>query len=289
LKRTRQSTTRSKKYKPAGPGPRIVIFTDLDGTLLSAETYEPGPSLESLRQCRKLQIPVIFVSSKTRAEMERLRKELDNSDPFVSENGGGVFLPRETWEKPQGFVEGGNYWSLWIGVPHAAILKALDAAVKRCSARIERFSSMSIDRIMERTGLSPDEARLARMREFDEPFLIPDQSDKIITGLEQEIRKAGFNLTRGGRFYHVMGGCDKGKAVRRIMDLYRGLNPDVCFAAVGDAENDLPMLLEADLPFLVRKPDGEYDKAAVLNRVIITQGIGPQGFYEAVRNIITNS
>lgn len=264
-----------------------MIFTDLDGTLLSAETYDPGPSREALRHCEDAQIPVIFVSSKTRAEIERLRKALDNADPFVSENGGGVFLPGNRWEKPQGFVESGDYWGLWVGAPHAVLLEALDAAAGKCSARIECFSSMSLPRIMELTGLPEDEALLSRMREFDEPFLIHAQDDRIPACIREEVRQAGLQLTRGGRFYHIMGGCDKGKAVRRLMGLYREMNPGARFAAVGDAENDLPMLQEADLPFLVRRPDRGYDQAAVFDRVTITQGAGPQGFCEAVKRIIT--
>ena len=60
----------------------IVIFTDLDGTLLDARTYDPGVAIEALEKCSLHSIPVIFVSSKTRAEIECLREELNNVSPF---------------------------------------------------------------------------------------------------------------------------------------------------------------------------------------------------------------
>ncbi len=81
-----------------------VIFTDLDGTLLSPETYQPGPSREALEICKNRQIPVVFVSSKTRAEIEVIRRDLNPDDPFISENGGGIYLPQEMWRKPHAYL-----------------------------------------------------------------------------------------------------------------------------------------------------------------------------------------
>jgi ribosomal protein L37E len=42
------------------------------------------------RRCglRKRSIPVVFCSSKTRAEIEHLRKATEVTDPFIIENGG---------------------------------------------------------------------------------------------------------------------------------------------------------------------------------------------------------
>ena len=48
---------------------RLVIFTDLDGTLLDGNTYAFDAATEALDAARSHQIPVVLVSSKTRAEM----------------------------------------------------------------------------------------------------------------------------------------------------------------------------------------------------------------------------
>lgn len=265
--------------------PHVVLFTDLDGTLLSRDTYDADPAQEALGICRDAGIPVVFVSSKTRAEMEAVRKRLANRDPFISENGGGIYLPREGWEEPPGFEESGDFWVCALGAPHAAVVRILHAAAGECGLRVEGFSSMSHARISELTGLPVEEAVLAGQREFDEPFLIRDPREPALSCLHDAIRKAGLNLTRGGRFFHIMGKCDKGEAVRRVMDLYRERHPGVRFAAAGDAENDLPMLRQVDHPFLVRRPDGGFNQAAVFDRVTVTQGIGPEGFCEAVQTL----
>jgi mannosyl-3-phosphoglycerate phosphatase len=69
----------------------FVVFSDLDGTLLDHNTYGWQAAQPALNLCKKCHVPIVLVSSKTRAEMELLRGELSVSAPFVSENGGGIF------------------------------------------------------------------------------------------------------------------------------------------------------------------------------------------------------
>jgi mannosyl-3-phosphoglycerate phosphatase len=266
-----------------------VIFSDLDGTLLSAENYRPGPSLEALGICRNAGFPVVFVSSKTRAEIERLRDDLDNDAPFISENGGGIYLPVEHWAKPHGFQEDKRYWRLVLGKRHETLCTVLAQAAERCKAEVEALSGMSLQRLMEITGLTAEEARLARQREFDEPFLIKPDDSPAISCLVREIEKSGLSMARGGRFFHIMGECDKGKAVRLVIDLYRAAHPDIRAAAIGDAENDLPMLKAVDYPYLVRQPDGLFAKGLAFEGLTITEGIGPRGFREAIGKLTTKS
>jgi len=80
---------------PKTLGPFVVVFTDLDGTLLDHQTYEWEEAKPALNRCKALQVPLILVSSKTRAEMDVLRHELGLISPFISENGGGIFFPEE--------------------------------------------------------------------------------------------------------------------------------------------------------------------------------------------------
>ena len=70
---------------------KIIVFTDLDGTLLHPKTYSFEAAMPALKLIKEKDIPIILCSSKTRAEIEVYRKKLDNQHPFVSENGGGIF------------------------------------------------------------------------------------------------------------------------------------------------------------------------------------------------------
>ncbi len=282
MKKTKPSTIISSRSEGGPPRPSRVIFTDLDGTLLSADTYELGAAATALQVCRQADIPVVFVSSKTRAEMVALRSRLEHRGPFVSENGGAIFLPQEAWQKPPGFHGDGPFWILAMGTPHPTLVTVLQRAAARCGATVRGFSSMSLAEIIRWTGLSEPDARLARMREYDEPFRIENEAPPLLRCLEDSVAAAGLTLTRGGRFYHILGDCDKGRAVARLMTLYRQRQADTLFAAVGDAGNDLSMLRAVDCPYLVRRPDGTHDQAACFEGVVCTDGIGPEGFAQAV-------
>ena len=72
---------------------KLIIFTDLDGTLLDHKTYSFENAFEALQAIKEKNIPLIICSSKTRSEIEYYREKLSNNHPFVSENGGGIFLP----------------------------------------------------------------------------------------------------------------------------------------------------------------------------------------------------
>ena len=267
--------------------PSIVLFTDLDGTLLDARTYDPGPSVPALDRCRGLGIPVVFVSSKTRAEMERLRAALGNTDPFVSENGGGLFLPVEAWPDPPGaghyeIEREGGLWRITLGAPYGRVARALEAAAGAAGARVRGLDTMTETEAADLTGLSPEETSLAVAREFDIPFLVLDETETLVDRLRTEIEARGLCYTRGGRFHHILGRSDKGKAVALLERFYREASPGARFAAVGDAANDGPMLRESDHPFLVRRPDGTFDQDAWFDGLTVTEGIGPEGFAETV-------
>src|SRR5690606_17556113 len=67
--------------------PQLIVFTDLDSTLLDHETYSFAAALPALEQLRQKNIPLGIVTSKTRAEIKGLRSELNISGPDVCENG----------------------------------------------------------------------------------------------------------------------------------------------------------------------------------------------------------
>lgn len=75
-------------------GSSLLVFTDLDGTLLDHHTYSFEPALPALNALKEKNIPLIICTSKTRAEIEKWRLELRTDHPFISENGGAIFIPK---------------------------------------------------------------------------------------------------------------------------------------------------------------------------------------------------
>ena len=65
----------------------LIIFTDLDGSLLDEETYRASPADSLFGTLNTHGIPVVFNSSKTFPEMLKVRRSMGNHQPFVVENG----------------------------------------------------------------------------------------------------------------------------------------------------------------------------------------------------------
>jgi mannosyl-3-phosphoglycerate phosphatase len=272
-------------------GEKIVIFTDLDGTLLDYHTYSYEKALPALRHVREKGIPLIICSSKTRAEIEFYQKKLRNRHPFIAENGGAVFIPQHYFKKlPASLSKRNCYAVKELGAPYHVLRKKLKEIAGRFKQGVKGFGDMSAHEIHTRYGLSLQEARLSKKREYDEPFnfvTMPDE--KIVRGMEKEFAKAGLRMVKGGRLFHLMGQNDKGKAVRWLRKMYeKGWNKKTIFIGIGDSWNDLPLLLEVDLPVVVRLYTGRHEEGVVseLKEPLLTRGIGPAGWNEGVLQIL---
>ncbi|MEW6428057.1 MAG: HAD-IIB family hydrolase [Thermodesulfobacteriota bacterium] len=231
-----------------------IIFTDLDGTLLDHDGYSWQGASAALAAVRRLAIPLIFTTSKTRAEVEALQKNMGIDQPFIVENGGGLFFPAAFFHLDlAGFEICGPYRLRRFGSAYAVIR----AFVQRYGPgfRVRGFGDMEVGEIAERTGLSPAEAALAKQREFSEPFLCSGP----LADFRRQAEAHGFAVTTGGRFHHLMGsGQDKGRAVREAAAIWRRTAGAVTTIGLGDSPNDEPLLASVDVAVLLPGPDGSF-------------------------------
>jgi mannosyl-3-phosphoglycerate phosphatase len=255
----------------------LVIFTDLDGTLLDHETYSFAPARPALRRLEELGVPLVLCSSKTRAEIEQWRYRLENRDPFVVENGGAIFVPKGYFRfSIEDCREIGDYEVVEMGTAYEELRRALLQLRQENDLPLVGFGDLTVEEVMTRTGLSREEAELAKKREYDEPFFCRRTlSEQEEEQLETAVHARGLRLTRGGRFYHLMGANDKGLAVRRLIQMYtRVFGGPPRSVALGDSANDLPMLASVEVAILVQKPGGEYDPQ-VLRQIDPRRAPGP--------------
>jgi mannosyl-3-phosphoglycerate phosphatase family protein len=268
---------------------QFVFFTDLDGTLLDYYNYSFDDARPALARLAGRRIPLVICSSKTRAEIEYYRERIDNHHPFISENGGGIFIPKGYFHFPIhagecSVHEEGDYIVMRLGAHYAQLREAI-ASLKREGFRIKGFGDMTPEEIAEVTGLEMAEAKMSKMRDFDEPFFFQGSGEEQKRLLDA-IRGKGFNYTRG-RFFHLLGNSDKGKAVSILTALFKKASGNITTVALGDNPNDLPMLESADMPVIVQKHDGSYDPGIDLPRFLKAEGVGPRGWNNIVERILS--
>lgn len=260
----------------------MLIFTDLDGTLIDHDSYSWEAAKEAIGRLKSKGIPIIPCTSKTRAEIEFYRGKIGLGTPFISENGGGIFIPKGyLGEDIECDKETGEYQVIELGIPYEEIRAKIDEL--RDFGDLCGFGDMSFEEVAEDTGLCLEQARLAKEREYDEAFVFSGDEE----GLVREIERLGLNWTKGGRYWHIMGDNNKGKAVEILIATYAeesGRAPKT--VAFGDSLNDLPMLKAVDSAILVQKKNGSYDPRVDFEGLIKAEKPGPEGWNDEILKII---
>lgn len=235
----------------------LIIFTDLDGTLLNSEDYRYDAAIPMVRELQARQIPVIPVTSKTRREVETLRQELALNDPFIVENGSGVFISREDnrFTLPIGELCNG-YHRLHLGCTYAEARQGLREVARALGEELRGFGDLSGAEIEQRTGLPPEAVKQAQAREFTEPFVTPKRLSS--KRLEAVVQRLGFRVVVGDRFSHLIGGgAGKGKALKELVARYQAQRT-LTTVGLGNSPNDLEMLEAVDIPVIVPGKQGAH-------------------------------
>jgi mannosyl-3-phosphoglycerate phosphatase len=271
---------------------QLVVYTDLDGCLLDSITYSYEPAAPALEALRARQIPLVLVSSKTRAEIEPLRHQLGHHDPFIVENGAAVFVPRGLFEFPLERARARtSYDVIELGLPYGILREVLKQIEKTVATPLRGFGDLSVDEIMQVTGLTRQEALLAKQREYDEPYLL-EGPPALIEEVCRQIVIRGLRWTKGGRLFHLTGDNNKGQAAALLLRCYQrqqrlqGQGERVETVGIGDSINDAPLLAIVDYPILVQKPDGSYDPDIHIPGMTRAPGIGPVGWNHAVQELL---
>lgn len=269
------------------PATRVVIFTDLDGTLLDQHNYSfeaASPIIDFLNQAG---IPWILNTSKTLAESADLARTLDNRHPLIIENGGGIAVP-PTYPMPGDaartvFDRVGDYRLIALGAERSFILSVLQSL--KYSFRFEAFDAMTEQELVALTDLNSKRTRQARDRQFSEPLVWRDKPERLLD-FAAALATHSLTLLRGGRFIHVLGQSDKGRAMQRVLaywfDKANDTGQDTLVTiALGDADNDRAMLEAADRAIVIRSPTHtppEIDHPSLR----ISTGTGPEGWAESL-------
>lgn len=249
----------------------MIVFSDLDGTLLDHSSYDYAPARPTLERLRRTGIPLVLASSKTAAEMVPLRRALGFEDcPLICENGAGVVAPGEAGDDVSG--------------PYENLRRALDRVEPPLRACFEGFGDMDVARISAVTGLPEEQAVLAARRAFSEPGIWTGSDAQRDAFLEQ-LSYHRVTARRGGRFLTLSFGSTKADQMARIT----AQSARSVTIALGDAPNDAEMLNAADYAIVLPNAQGHpVDVSeAGRGRVLRATQPGPEGWNAALGDLLT--
>lgn len=265
---------------------RLIVFSDLDGTLLDKQTYSWTPATEAIRSLRENDVPLILASSKTLPEMLEVRRVLGNNAPFIFENGAGVALPAVIFPNAPHVVERSSLRIRLFGADRGKILNAMGRQ-RAAGHRFEGFSDWTAQEVAAMTGLDLAAAVLSKDRLATEPFLWRDTEEKWVQFLA-ELEESGFRAVQGGRFWCAMGRFDKLDAARWLRDLYQeeAGEGELKTVALGDSPNDSQLLAWADIAVVIKSQNSELIQLPDHPCTIRTSKTGPDGWQEAIAAIL---
>lgn len=260
----------------------LIVFTDLDATLLDHETYSYAPAEPMIEFLKRSEIPLVFVTSKTKPEVIALQEKIGICAPFIVENGGAVFIPR-CCDRLYRSNHSADYDVITLGEEYDACVSMLHALKPNFNVR--GFSEMTDEEVADLTGLDDTTAARAKNRYCSEPFILdePGRYD----ALQREAGRLGFSVTKGGRFYHLIGTHQsKGNAIRALLERAEAATGlQFRSIALGDSENDFSMLQTVDTPVLIPKPDGSYAPLSLPNLVKAPYP-GPRGWNAVLEELL---
>jgi mannosyl-3-phosphoglycerate phosphatase len=261
----------------------LIVYTDLDGTLLDANDYSFAPAQRALHLLEEKGIPLVFCTSKTRAEVELWRERLGNHHPFIVENGGAVYVPQDYFPPPfQAPACRDGYAVIELGTRYSDLVDTLRQAAAETTCKVVGFHDLTTEEIAEVCDMPVAEAVLAKVREYDEPFrIIEGPADHLLSAIVRRKRR----WLRGGRFYHIVGANDKVHFVNLLTHFYERAFGAIDTIGLGDGLNDSAFLNAVDTPILLRSPDTDRLRAAVPRGRVIERS-GPAGWNEAILSVL---
>jgi mannosyl-3-phosphoglycerate phosphatase len=227
---------------------KIVIFSDLDGTLLDNK-YDFSFANVVLASLAKFNVELIICSSKTRDEIEYYRKKWKNNSPFISENGAAIFIPKKYFKLKSAFTkQDEDYRIIEFGVSYESIRSKLARLRQTSDCYVTGFGDLTLEETAKETGLPIELAKLAKKREYTEPVIVKGKCMKTFVDF---LNNEKLCCIKGDAYLHLTGCHNKGKAVSALVALMQAEFGLVRTIGVGNGLNDIAMLRAVDDSFFI--------------------------------------
>ena len=250
---------------------QIIVVSDLDGSFLDHSSYSFEAAIPALNRLRAIDVLPIFSSSKTASEIRKIQEDIGFIAPFACENGAAFYVPSQR-APLKIFARKRLEW-----------IDAIHDVRKVLGAKFIGFSDWQAESLAKVTGLTIAEARCAQQREFTEPILWQDTTEKR-RQFDDALRDLGLITQEGGRFISIQSHSDKSRSSKWWRSQHCPRR--TCVLALGDSPNDAALLDSADIAIVIKSEKSDLLRPRFPCRVIRTVLPGPSGWNEGMQKAL---
>jgi mannosyl-3-phosphoglycerate phosphatase family protein len=256
---------------------KILIFTDLDGSLLHRDTFKFDEIKDYLRQLIFKGIFIIPNTSKTEKEILDFNSELGSALPYISENGAAI--------KGLDLLNSNLPKELILSREKDNLIKIFEKLVPiNLQNKCKWLSEMDKKKQSLIFGLEDEKLKMALDRKYTVPFIFEGTKNEK-NELSKIVKKKGLALQEGGRVIHLTDKVNKAKALNVFVRFFKKNNKNIKTIAVGDNFNDLDMLRSCDVPCLVFNDKFKLDQINIDN-LIFSNKPSPEGWADVIKKAL---
>jgi len=256
---------------------KILIFTDLDGSLLHRDTFKFDPIKDYILSLVNQGIIIIPNSSKTEREIEKFSEELGVKLPYISENGSSI--------QGLNLINANFPNKIVLSREKEELIKIFNDKVpeqlKDKCIEISKINKKKQEKIF---GQKDDNLKNALNRKYTLPFLFKgDKTEK--NKLSKILSSSSLTLQEGGRVVNLCDNINKVKSMNKVIKILKKTEDRIKSIAVGDNYNDLEMLKNCDIPCLVFNDKFKLDQINI-NNLIFSNKPSPEGWADVIKKAL---
>ena len=262
---------------------KVIIFTDLDETLLKENKYNHNILNNFIKTLLKKEYEIIPVTSKTYLEVIDLLKQIKYKFPFSVENGAAYYIPVNNSK---------NYLYKKIVNSYAikknAIKKILNKRIfKTYLHNLKYIEYLSIEEQKKITKLNSKQLEGFNSREYSIPVLI--SGDKYFKKkFEETLFKYNLKIVFGGKLNNIFGLHSKLNSLRFFSYKYKQKfkNTKIISISLGDNQNDIEILNNSNYSGIIKNKTYKILNLRKKKNIFRSFTEAPYGWIEVLKKII---
>lgn len=229
-----------------------IVFCDVDGLIPVSGKMAPGFD-EFSAELEHAAIPIVWVTTRTRLQIDDPRRKLGHSHPFIAEGGCGVYLPEGYFHlRPPKTVRLGRFTCFPVAEPQPAAAEALEELSTETGVAAVALRSLSPRELAQNSGLPAQQAELMRHRDFDELFFFAGAAEGDVGRFIAESAHRHSQLRERGVLWSLAVGADLKQCVRELSKLYaRALRSQPKIVGLARQDDSSEILAACDRGFIL--------------------------------------